>query len=385
MPIPNEPTYDHGSTGTKPVDPIDYQNGDSLDAENLDYYLNTQFTTLDQIIRALREIRDGVITVTDAQTAVDADNVTGTYKGNDIDSDGDGKVDAADTAADATTVAGNTVSDIRPAVTDSGTQITNAVQQLTLTDDITATHNGSGEVTITTQTTPNTQTAVDNNGTRLQNNTQEINFTTNITATDDGNGSVTVSASGDATTYKNNDIDSDADGRVDAADDTTTVKGNDIDSDGDGTVDAAETAAALNGTPAAQINSRSVFRDSAIGIDGAQRRVRERYTVPTDLTPNSIPTTIRLTGSNSANVPNPAVGLRVTAKLDNGESYFYELDDVPTNGTNTRRITDAHQRQILAGAEIDPNATLDELEVSAITNTGESMEIEWDIVTKQLR
>jgi len=109
MPIPNEPTYDHGSTGTKPTSAIDYANGDSLDAENLDYYLNTQFTKLDQIITALREIRDGVITVTNAQNAVDADNVTGTYKGNDIDADGDGQVDAADTAdtaTDATNVTG---------------------------------------------------------------------------------------------------------------------------------------------------------------------------------------------------------------------------------------------------------------------------------------
>ena len=99
MPIPTPPSYDHGSTGTEPSQARDYQDGDPLDPDELDYYLNTEFTKLDEIIQALTELKDGTIQVASAasaDTATDADNVTGTYKGNDIDSDGDGDVDMSD-------------------------------------------------------------------------------------------------------------------------------------------------------------------------------------------------------------------------------------------------------------------------------------------------
>lgn len=92
MPIPDPPDYDHGSTGTQPPQPRDYINGDPLEANELDYYLNIEFTKIDQIIQALNDIEDGTITVS---SATDANNVTATYKGNDIDTDGDGVVDDA--------------------------------------------------------------------------------------------------------------------------------------------------------------------------------------------------------------------------------------------------------------------------------------------------
>lgn len=104
MPIPDPPTYEHGSTGTEPSSPIDYNNGDPLDEAELDYYLNVEFTKIPQIITALEEIRDGDITVqnaTNASSAIDATNVTSTYKGNDIDPDGDGSVAEADFATEA--------------------------------------------------------------------------------------------------------------------------------------------------------------------------------------------------------------------------------------------------------------------------------------------
>jgi hypothetical protein len=55
---------------------------------------------------------DGDGTVDIANTAIDATNVTATYKGNDIDSDGDGIVDGADTALGLTNVNFNELSNI---------------------------------------------------------------------------------------------------------------------------------------------------------------------------------------------------------------------------------------------------------------------------------
>jgi len=102
MAIPSKPSYNHGSTGTEPGSPTDYANGDTLDADNLDYYLSVEFQKIKEIIDALNALdSDDDEKVDAADTADAADNVTGTYKGNDIDSDGDGKVNSADTADDA--------------------------------------------------------------------------------------------------------------------------------------------------------------------------------------------------------------------------------------------------------------------------------------------
>lgn len=160
MANPDKPNYSHGSTGTEPTNSIDYTNGDPVESENFDYFIGTLFEKIKAIIDRLNTIdSDGDGQVDAADTADDATNVTGTYKSNDIDSDGDGKVDAADSADTATDAS-------------------------------------------------------------------------NVTGT-----------------YKGNDLDTNGDGQVDAADTaddatnvTGTYKGNDIDSNGDGKVDAAETA-----------------------------------------------------------------------------------------------------------------------------------------------
>lgn len=95
MAIPDKPTYTHGSTGTEPAQPIDYANGDPVDADEFDYFLNTPFEKIKDIIDTLNDFSNGDEVVANA---TDAANVTGTYKGNDIDSNGDGKVNSADTA-----------------------------------------------------------------------------------------------------------------------------------------------------------------------------------------------------------------------------------------------------------------------------------------------
>jgi len=96
MPNPNKPDYTHGSTGTKP-DPQDYDNGQPLDANVFDYYINELFETLKDVIDQLNVIdSDGDGVVDEADYANDAN--ASTYKSNDIDTDGDGKVNNADTA-----------------------------------------------------------------------------------------------------------------------------------------------------------------------------------------------------------------------------------------------------------------------------------------------
>lgn len=98
MAIPSKPTYTHGSQGTEPGSSLDYQNGDPLDADNFDYYVNVEFSKIKAIIDALNTLDsndDGKVDAADV-----ADNTT-LYKGNDIDSDGDGVVNDADYAAQA--------------------------------------------------------------------------------------------------------------------------------------------------------------------------------------------------------------------------------------------------------------------------------------------
>lgn len=92
MPIPNKPSYDHGSTGSEPSSPIDYANGDPLDAEELDYYLYTEFTIIKELIDAFHALDS------DDDGRVDAADTAAKVKGNDIDSNGDGAVNEADTA-----------------------------------------------------------------------------------------------------------------------------------------------------------------------------------------------------------------------------------------------------------------------------------------------
>lgn len=156
MPNPDKPDYTHGSTGQKPSQARDYQNGDRLDADNLDYFINTPFEKIKAIIDTLVTIdSDGDGVVDRADSAVTADSADA-YKSNDIDSDGDGKVNSADQADNATTVKGNDI--------DS---------------------DGDGKVD-SAESADSATTATD---------------ATNVTST-----------------YKGNDIDSDGDGKVDNAD-----------------------------------------------------------------------------------------------------------------------------------------------------------------------
>lgn len=59
MATPTKPAYSHGSTGTQPGNPRDYENGDTLDADEFDYYIFETFSTIDSIIDELDTIKGG--------------------------------------------------------------------------------------------------------------------------------------------------------------------------------------------------------------------------------------------------------------------------------------------------------------------------------------
>jgi len=98
MPNPDKPSYSHGSTGSEPSSSLDYENGDPLDANNLDYYINTLFVKVKSIIDTLNTIDSDGDGKVDAADTADSATTASQVKGNDIDSNGDGKVNSADSA-----------------------------------------------------------------------------------------------------------------------------------------------------------------------------------------------------------------------------------------------------------------------------------------------
>jgi hypothetical protein len=97
MAIPDPPTYTHGSQGTPPASSLDYLNGDAVDPEHFDYYWYIIFHYINEIIDTLEALDsndDGKVDA--AEQADSAANITDTYKGNDLDSDSDGTVDECD-------------------------------------------------------------------------------------------------------------------------------------------------------------------------------------------------------------------------------------------------------------------------------------------------
>jgi len=220
MANPNKPSYTHGSTGTQPASAIDYANGDPVDADNLDYFVNTQFEKIKQIIDQLEAIDsdgDGVVDAADAATDADAS----TYKGNDIDTDGNGVVDAAD---DANTLAGNGPDHYELDVEDDGTLAVSAVPNVNFGSNISVSNDGDGTVTVSVNTSTDTRTGISDSGTTVVSNTADVNLSTGFSVLDDADGTVTINADQNATTFKGNDIDTDGDGRVDAADTATETQ-----------------------------------------------------------------------------------------------------------------------------------------------------------------
>lgn len=97
----------HGSTGNKPPDGKEFVDGERPDDEQFDWFWYIVPNKIDSIIDDISAIVNGSTQVGDAASADDATNVTSTYKGNDIDTDGDGKVDSADVADNAIAYKGN--------------------------------------------------------------------------------------------------------------------------------------------------------------------------------------------------------------------------------------------------------------------------------------
>jgi len=97
-----------GATGVQPADGFQFTDDDENNAGEEEptagtfNWLVTTFIALKNDVAAdISDILDGTLQVGDAASADDATNVTATYKGNDIDNDGDGTVNAADVADEA--------------------------------------------------------------------------------------------------------------------------------------------------------------------------------------------------------------------------------------------------------------------------------------------
>ena len=86
----------HGSTGTQPPDGKEFQQDERPDEAEFDWFWYNVHTKINSLVQEVTDIINGNITVSNAQMAENAKNVTQTYKENDIDSDGDGIVDKSD-------------------------------------------------------------------------------------------------------------------------------------------------------------------------------------------------------------------------------------------------------------------------------------------------
>lgn len=88
-----------GDTGEKPPSNKNYSGGEQVNEKHFDYLWNALDQLEAEVWSALSDIdsdKDGKVDAADtADTATDATNVTATYKGNDIDNDGDGIVNAS--------------------------------------------------------------------------------------------------------------------------------------------------------------------------------------------------------------------------------------------------------------------------------------------------
>lgn len=79
MAIPNKPSYSHGSQGTEPSSARDYANGDPLDADNFDYFVDTPFSKIKALIDALYALDsddDGVVDAADGASTYSEDGTT---------------------------------------------------------------------------------------------------------------------------------------------------------------------------------------------------------------------------------------------------------------------------------------------------------------------
>ncbi len=93
---PDRYDYQHGDVGDRPADGLNFQINGRPDAQTFDWFFNTVTTKIDGIIRTVDKILTGALTVGQAESANESDTAE-LVKGNDIDANGDGVVDASDT------------------------------------------------------------------------------------------------------------------------------------------------------------------------------------------------------------------------------------------------------------------------------------------------
>jgi len=87
----------HGSTGEKPPDGKEFVKDERPDESHFDWWWYTVTEKINSLIGDIGDIADGTTKVGAASSADTAGSAS-KLKGNDIDTDGDGKVDAANIA-----------------------------------------------------------------------------------------------------------------------------------------------------------------------------------------------------------------------------------------------------------------------------------------------
>lgn len=111
--------YPHGDSGTRPDDGTDFQADDVAPSETFDWLFDTLPTAIDALSAEFDELDS------DGNGVVDAADTANLYKNNDIDSDGDGVVDASDSVetGGSTAVVRDTTNSIDIALFDEGGNI----------------------------------------------------------------------------------------------------------------------------------------------------------------------------------------------------------------------------------------------------------------------
>jgi hypothetical protein len=90
--------HQHGASGTKPPQDQDFQDGEYPNPEEFDWFWNQVPNAINSHADALEDIDSDGDGKVDAADTADSATTANKVKGNDIDSDGDGVVDEADSA-----------------------------------------------------------------------------------------------------------------------------------------------------------------------------------------------------------------------------------------------------------------------------------------------
>jgi hypothetical protein len=210
-------SYTHGDVGTAPDQPLDFQKGGRPDAQKFDWWWSSvigaindhasEFSRLDSDDDGRVDAADHALNADQATNADNAGYATDAnateFKNNDLDTDGDGRVDAADHALeadDAALLGGSTAGEVRPTVSEGETVIESGPTGINFGGDINVTSDGDGTVTVSLSTISDTHTSIEDDGTSVDTSPEVLDFGTGISVANNGGGHLTINANRDAET-----------------------------------------------------------------------------------------------------------------------------------------------------------------------------------------